>query len=52
MNVLIPPLKSSSLKHLWDLIGFVKTTKKTVREAIKLTVVKSTPGPKKCLLKD
>ena len=31
LNVIFPPLKYSSLKHLWGLVRFGKTTKKIVR---------------------
>ena len=52
LNVPFPPLKCSSMKHLWDLIEVGKITKKTVREVITLTVVKNSPGPKNCLIKE
>ena len=34
LNVLFAPLKCSSLKHLWDLMGVGKITKRIVREVI------------------
>ena len=37
---------------MWDLIGVGKITKKNVREATTLTVVKNSPGPNNYLLKD
>ena len=45
INLLSPPLKFHSLKHMWDLIGVVKIIKKTGREVITLTVVNNSPGP-------
>ena len=50
MNLILPPLKCSFLKHLWDLIGVGKITKKSVRKEITLTVVKNSPGTKTNLL--
>ena len=34
LNVLFAPLKCSSLKHLWDLMGVGKITKRIVRKVI------------------
>ena len=34
LNVIFPPLKCSSLRHLWDLMGVGKITKIIVREVI------------------
>ena len=45
-------MKCYSLKHLWDLIGVGKITKKIVREVITLTTVKNIPRPKTYLLKE
>ena len=44
LNVILPPLKFSSLKHIWDLIEVGKITKKIVREVIVKTVVKNKNG--------
>ena len=52
LNVILPPLNCPSMKHLWDLIGVDKITKKIVREVIMLTVVKTRSGPKHYLLND
>ena len=46
LNVILPPLKCSSLKHLWDLMGVGKITKRIVREVIYKIAVKK-KGEKK-----
>ena len=40
LKVIFPPLKSSSLKHLWNIMGVGKTTKRVVREVIEKIVVR------------
>ena len=40
LNVIFPSLECSSLKHLWDLMGVGKITKKIVREVTAKIVVK------------
>ena len=52
MNLMFLPMKFHSLKHMWDLIGVGKITKKRVREFITLSTVKNRPGPKTYLIKD
>ena len=39
LNAIFPPLKCSSLKHLWDLMGVGKMTNLIVREVIDKIVV-------------
>ena len=41
LNVLLPPLKITSMKHLWDLIEIENTKKEKVRELITLTTIKN-----------
>ena len=48
----LPPLKISSLKHLWDTMGFGKIKKIIVREVIAKIVVKKKSGSKNYFLKD
>ena len=51
MNIMFPPIKCKSMKHMWDLIGVGKITMKIVREVITLATVKNIPGPKTYLVK-
>ena len=46
LNVIFPPLKVSSLKHLCDIIVVGKITKRIFREAIAKIVVKNKSGKK------
>ena len=46
LNVLFAPLKCSSLKHLWDIMGVGKITKIIVREVIDKIVVTKQRGKK------
>ena len=39
LEIIFPPLKISSLKHLWDIMGVGKITKIIVREMIEKIVV-------------
>ena len=52
LNLIFPPLKLSSLKHLWDIIVVGKINEKIVREFITFATVKTIYGPKNYLLKD
>ena len=52
LNLISPPLKLNSLKHLWDIIRVGKTTKKIVIEVIAKKVIKNKSGPKNYPLKD
>ena len=52
LNVIFPTLKYSSLKHLWDIVGVGKITKRIVREVIAKIVVRKISGNKNYLLKD
>ena len=40
LNVIFPPLEYSSLKHLWDLMGVRKITRRIVREVIEKLVAR------------
>ena len=40
LNLIFLPLKFSSLKHLWDIMGVGKITNRIVREVIAKIVVK------------
>ena len=44
LNILFVPLKCSSLKHLWDLMGVGKRTQGKVREVIEKIVVNTKRG--------
>ena len=44
LKVIFPPLKSSSLKHLRDLMGVGRITKRIVREVIEKIVVTKKKG--------
>ena len=46
LEIIFPPLKSSSLKHLWDIMGVGKITKIIVREMIEKIVVTEKMGNK------
>ena len=52
LNVTSPSLKCSSLKHLWDLMGVGKITKRIVREVIAKIVVKNKSGNRNYLLNE
>ena len=52
LNVIFPPLKCSSLKHLWYLMSLGKISNKTVRKTITENIVKKELGHKSYLLKD
>ena len=51
LNVILPSLKCSSLKHLWDLMGVDIITKRIVREVIAKIFFKNKSGNKTSLLK-
>ena len=46
LKVILPSLQIFSLKHLWDLMGVGKTTKRIVREVIEKIVVTKKRGKK------
>ena len=52
LNVIFPPLKCSSLKHLWYLTSLDKISNKTVRKTITEKIVKQELGNKYYLLRD
>ena len=52
LKIIFSSLKCSSLKHLWDLMGFGKTTKRIVREVIDKIVVNTKRVNKTYPLKD
>ena len=49
--VLFPPLKCSSLKHLWDLIKVGKVMSQTVKEVFGVTIIKNRLGRPTSLLR-
>ena len=52
MNLIFPPLKCSSLKHLWYLVSLGKISNKTVRKTTTENIVKQYLGHKYYLLSD
>ena len=52
LDVIFLPLKCSSLKHLWNLMGVGKIKNRIVREVTKQLVVKKKRRNKTYLLKD
>ena len=51
LKIILPPLEFSSQKHLWDLMGVVKTTKIIVREVTEKIDVTKKGGNKTYILK-
>ena len=52
LKEIFPPLKYSSLKHLWDIMGVGKITKRIVREVVDKIVVTKKRINRTYLLKD
>ena len=52
LNAFLPPLKCTSLKHLWDIIEYVNFTRQRVWEVIRFTTTKSKIGRPTNLLSD
>ena len=52
LNVILLPLKCSSIKHLWDIMDVGKITNRIVREVIEKIFVKKKRGNKTYLIKD
>ena len=52
LNVIFAPLKCSSLKNLWDLMGVEKITKRIVRDVTEKIFINTKRGNKTYLLKD
>ena len=52
LNEISPPLKYSSLKHLWDITAVGKIKNRIVREVIAKIVVKNKSGNRNYLLNE